>query len=161
MALADTRIETAYREHYDSVRSILRNRLDNEEDVAELTQETYLRVLRYRDCSPESLKHLLLRVAMNLAVSHRRQARQAKEHISLDEVELPQHAPSAEEVYEHRERLQRAVSAVECLPARCRKVFSLSRLGGVRHREIARRYGISLRLVERQITRAKAVINRG
>jgi DNA-directed RNA polymerase specialized sigma24 family protein len=53
------------------------------------------------------------------------------------------------------------VSAVECLPARCRKVFSLSRLGGVRHREIARRYGISLRLVERQITRAKAAINRG
>jgi RNA polymerase sigma-70 factor (ECF subfamily) len=47
------------------------------------------------------------------------------------------------------------------MPERCRKVFFLSRLDGVRHREIARRYGISLRLVEQQITRAKAAINRG
>jgi RNA polymerase sigma-70 factor (ECF subfamily) len=161
MVPAQAGIEAAYREHYDSVRRILRNRLDNEDDVAELAQETYLRVLRYRDCSSESLKHLLLRVAMNLAVSHRRQARQAKEHISLDDVELPQRAPSAEEVYEREERLERALSAVESLPARCRRVFFLSRLDGLRQRDIARRYGISLRLVEQQITRAKAAVNRG
>jgi RNA polymerase sigma-70 factor (ECF subfamily) len=161
MAPAQTRIEAAYREHYDSVRRVLRNRLDNEEDVAELTQETYLRVLRYSDHSSESLKHLLLRVAMNLAVSHRRQACQSKEHVSLDDVELPNSAPSAEEVYEHRERLQRASATLASLSERCRKVFFLSRLDGMRHREIARRYGISLRLVEQQITRAKAAINRG
>lgn len=145
-------------EHYDAVRNLLRRRLDNEDDVLELTQETYLRILRYRDCGSESLKRLLLRVAMNLAVSHRRQARQAKEHIPLDDTELPDGEPSAEEACESVERLERAVSAMESLPERCRKVFSLSRLDGVRHREIARRYGISLRLVEKHITRAKSAL---
>jgi RNA polymerase sigma-70 factor (ECF subfamily) len=159
MAPAQTRIEAAYREHYDSVRRVLRNRLDNEEDVAELAQETYLRVLRYRDCSSESLKHLLLRVAMNLAVSHRRQAR--LRDLPLDDFEPVDSGPTPEEVYERRERLQRASNTLSSLPERCRKVFFLSRLDGMRHREIARRCGISLRLVEQQITRAKAAINRG
>ena len=158
MDAGQARIEAAYREHYDAVRNLLRRRLDNEDDVAELTQEAYLRVLRYRDEDDESLKHLLLRVAMNLAVSYRRQACQAKEHIPLDDVELPGSEPSLEEAYERNERLEQAVSTVESLPARCRKVFTLSRLEGVRQRDIARRYGISLRLVEKQISRAKAAL---
>jgi RNA polymerase sigma-70 factor (ECF subfamily) len=159
MMPAQAGIEAAYREHYDSVRRVLRNRLDNEEDVAELTQEAYLRVLRYRDCSSESLKHLLLRVAMNLAVSHRRQAR--LRDLPLDDFEPVDTGPTPEEVYERRERLQRASATLASLPGRCRKVFFLSRLDGMRHREIARRCGISLSLVEKQITRAKAAINRG
>jgi RNA polymerase sigma-70 factor (ECF subfamily) len=153
-------IEAAYREHYDAVRNLLRRRLDNEDDVAELTQEAYLRVLRYRDCGEESLKRLLLRVAMNLAVSYRRQARHqpGREHVPLEDLELVHEGPSPEESLERDERLERAASAMESLPERCRKVFSLSRLDGMRHRDIARRYGISLRLVEKQITRAKAAL---
>ena len=161
MDLADARIETAYREHYDAVRNLLRRRLDNEDDVAELTQEAYLRVLRYRDEDEESLKHLLLRVAMNLAVSYRRQARNqpGREDVPLDDdMALAGESPSAAEIFENRERLERAVSTVESLPERCREVFTLSRLEGVRQRGIARRYGISLRLVEKQITQAKAAI---
>ena len=161
MDAGQARIETAYREHYDAVRNLLRRRLDNEDDVAELTQEAYLRVLRYRDEDDESLKHLLLRVAMNLAVSHRRQASQSREHVPLEnDLELAGEAPSAAEVFENRERLERAVSTVESLPERCRKIFLHNRLDGMRQRDIARRYGISLRLVEKQITRAKAAVNR-
>jgi RNA polymerase sigma-70 factor (ECF subfamily) len=156
MVPAQTRIEVAYREHYDSVRRVLRNRLDNEDDVAELAQETYLRVLRYSDHSSESLKHLLLRVAMNLAVSHRRQAR--LRDVPLDDFEPVDTGPTPEEVYERRERLQQASTKLASMSERCRKVFFLSRLDGVRHRDIARRYGISLRLVEKQITQAKGAI---
>ena len=161
MDAGQARIETAYREHYDAVRNLLRRRLDNEDDVAELTQEAYLRVLRYRDEDDESLKHLLLRVAMNLAVSYRRQPRNppGREDVPLDDdMELAGEAPSPAEIFEQRERLEGAVSTLESLPERCRNVFTLSRLEGVRQREIARRYGISLRLVEKQITRAKAAL---
>lgn len=154
------RIEAAYREHYDTVRNILRRRLDNEEDVADLTQEAYLRVLRYRNEGEESLKRLLFRIATNLAASHRRQARQARDHVSLDDLELVANNDgfSPEQAYERSERLGRAASTMESLSERCRKVFFLSRLDGVRHREIARRYGISLRLVEKQITQAKTAL---
>ena len=69
--------------------------------------------------------------------------------------------PSPEETYERNERLERAAAILESLPERCRKVFLRSRLDGLRQRDIARRYGISLRLVEKQITRAKAAIGRG
>jgi RNA polymerase sigma-70 factor (ECF subfamily) len=162
MAPAQTRIEAAYREHYDEVRNLLRRRLDNEDDVAELTQEAYLRILRYRDCGPDSIKHLLFRVAMNLAVSHRRRAcsHHERDHVPLHEVELTSRGLSAAEEVERDERLEQALSAVWQLPTRCREVFALSRLDGLRHRDIARRCGISLSLVEKQLTQAKAALAR-
>ncbi|WP_353252988.1 RNA polymerase sigma factor [Salinisphaera sp. PC39] len=153
-------IEAAYRDHSDAVRNLLRRRLDNEDDVAELTQEAYLRLLRYGDRGPESLKRLLFRVATNLAASHHRSSRVRHEHgrLSVDQMELPDGGPTAEEAYECDERLRMATSALWELPRHCRRVFELSRLDGVRHREIARRYGISLRLVEKHITRARTTL---
>ena len=160
MQAEQTAIETAYRDHSDAVRNLLRRRLDNEDDVAELTQEAYLRLLCYRDRGPEALKYLLFRLATNLAVSHRRSSRVRHEarHLCADAMELPDGGPSAEEACENDERLALAAAALRSLPGRCRRVFEQSRLDGVRHREIARRHGISLRLVEKHITRARATL---
>ena len=55
-------------EQREAVLRILRGRLSCEHEIADLAQEAFARVLRYRSCGMESLKFLLLRVTLNLVV---------------------------------------------------------------------------------------------
>lgn len=151
------RFDQLYRGHKEAVMRTLRARLSNEDDIAELMQEAYLRLLRYRHCGPDSLKYLLFRVALNLAVSHQRQAGLRKA-ISLDDVELAADELPIEDSLMHEQEVARVALAIQALPPRCRQMYVLSRLKGLRQREIARHCGISTRMVELHIARAQLLI---
>lgn len=152
------RFEASYREHRASVLRLLRGRVGNPEDAADLMQEAYLRILRYRDCGAASLKPLLLKTAMNLAASHRIRACSRMPHIPWDEVELVAQASSLDEDLDRDQRMQELLAAVAALPHRCREIFLLRLLHGLRQREIAERCGISTRRVEQQLARAQSLI---
>lgn len=152
------RFEASYLEHRATVMRVLRGRVGNAEDAADLMQEAYLRILRYRDCAATSLKPLLLRTALNLAASHRIRACSRMPHIPWDEVELVAQASSLDEDLDRDQRMQEVLTAVAALPDRCREIFLLRLLHGLRQREIAERCGISTRRVEQQLARAQALI---
>ena len=152
------RFDAAYREHRDAVMRLLRWRLGNDPDVIDLMQEAYLRILRYRDCSAESLKLLLFRTALNLATSHGIRACTRLTHVSLDDIEIAMDAPSLEEVAEGEQRMQQMMAVVSALPDRCRQVFVLRLIHGLRQREIAERCGISTRMVEQHLAKAQVFI---
>jgi DNA-directed RNA polymerase specialized sigma24 family protein len=133
---------------------MLRSRLASEEDAADLMQEAYLRLLRYRHCGADSLRFLLLRVAMNLVVSHRRQAAIRKQ-VLIDDLERKSDRglPGSRAT---------GVAGLDCsagaTSALSPNVYILSRVGGLRQREIAERCGISTRMVEHYIAKAKLLI---
>lgn len=151
------RFDAVYREHRDAVMRLLRRRLGQDEDVADLMQEAYLRILRYRDCSPQSLKFLLFRTALNLATSHGIRACARLAHLPLEDVELAD-ACSPEADVEASQRMQQMMTAANALPGRCRQVFLLRLIHGLRQQEIAQRCGISTRMVEQHLARAQRVI---
>lgn len=155
---ARARFELVYREHRNTVLGLLRRRLGDDPEIPDLMQEAYLRILRYRDCGPESLKLLLFRVALNLATSHGTGARRRLTHLPLDGLMIAMDAPSIEESAEGEQRMQQLFAAVGGLPDRCRQVFLLRLLHGLRQREIAERCGISTRRVEQHLHRAHALI---
>lgn len=101
-----TRFDAAYREHRDAVMRLLHWRLGNDPDIPDLMQEAYLRILRYRDCGAESLKLLLFRTALNLAMSHGIRACTRLMHVPLEDVELAVDAPSLEEEAESDQRMR-------------------------------------------------------
>ncbi len=152
------RFDAAYREHRESVLRLLRWRLGHDEDIADLMQEAYLRILRYRDCSPESLKLLLFRTALNLATSHGIRACTRMTHVPLEDVEIATDTPSLEDEAESDQRMQQMMAVVGALPDRCRQVFLLRLIHGLRQREIAERCGISTRMVEQHLARAQVLI---
>src|SRR3546814_3871686 len=49
---------------------------------------------------------------------------------------------------------------VNALPPRCRDIYLLSRVEGMPQRRIAETYGISVKAVEKQITRALSTLRR-
>jgi RNA polymerase sigma factor (sigma-70 family) len=146
-----------YRDQHEAVLRLLKTRLDNEQDAADLAQEAFLRMLRYRHCDARSLTFLLFRVALNLAVSHGRLSR-VRCDVSLGDRDFADNMPGLEEQLIREETLTRVSRAVQGLPERCRQAFTLSRIDGLRQHEIARRCGISRRMVEYHIAHAQAVI---
>jgi RNA polymerase sigma factor (sigma-70 family) len=152
------RFESAYREHREAVRGLLRGRLGDDPEIPDLMQEAYLRLFRYRDCSPESLKLLLFRTALNLGISHRTRACTRLPHLPLEDVDIAAESPSLEDEAEAGQRMQQMMAMVRQLPGRCREVFTLRLLHGLRQREIAERCGISTRMVEMHLSRAQALL---
>ncbi len=151
------RFDSLYREHKDAVIRMLRARLSNEDDVTEVMQESFLRLLRYRHCGPDSLKYLLFRVAMNLAVTYQRQAG-VRHAVSLEDCELVSDDLPADQRLVQEEEMTQVVMAIQSLPPRCRQMYVMSRLRGFRQREIAQHCGVSQRMVELHIAKAQALI---
>lgn len=150
--------EASYRQHRGTVMRLLRSRVNNQEDVADLTQEAYLRILRYRQCGPDSLKYLLIRTALNLAASHGLHARSCRAHVPLDGIDIASDAPSLDEALEDAQRWQRMMAAMHTLPIRSREIFLLWLIHGLRQREIAQRCGISTRRVEQHLARVRMLL---
>jgi RNA polymerase sigma-70 factor (ECF subfamily) len=76
---------------------------------------------------------------------------------SLDAVELVSDTPSPEREISAKQELELLRAAIEDLPPRCREVFLLSRVRRMTYPEIAAHCSISVKMVEKHISRALAV----
>jgi RNA polymerase sigma factor (sigma-70 family) len=122
-------------------------------DVDDVLQEAYCRL-----AALESSEHIdsgrayLFRTARNIVLEQARRSRIVRIENSL-EVEclnIPDGAPTPEQVVTGIRELQRVQRLIEALPTKCRRVFVLRRIHGVSQREIARMFGISENTVEMQ-----------
>lgn len=142
------------------LRRYMRRQFADRETAEDATQETFLHMLRYRQCSNAGeLRALLFRVAANVVADHRRQAhsRQRDRHCSMEHMELASPEPQPDRMLSDRQSLDCVKEAIRQLPPRCRQVFLLHRFEGHSYRDIARQLGISERTVENQIAHALAV----
>ena len=153
------------REHREALLRFLRQRTATEEDAQDAVQESMARLMRYQNGqSAEGLKALLYRIAVNVAHDQQRRAqrRHRGEHMPLDEAlhVLPSAEPPLDEQMATRQELAVIAGVIESLPSRCREIYVLSRIEGMKNAEIANFCGISLKAVEKQMTRAMAAIRR-
>ncbi len=152
-------IEQSFRQHKHALLRLIRRRVGNEDDAAEIVQEAYLRLMRYGgESDPGALRALLYRIAINLVGMRARDLKQRGGHeLPLDDLPLDSGAPSQEQQLIDRQRLELVLSAIRGLPEKCHQVFVLSRFHGMSYPEIAQRCGISVKMVEKQISKALTV----
>lgn len=144
-------------QHRLSLRHFLRKRLRSDEDVEDAVQETSLRLFNYQVRHEiESQAALLYHIAERVAIDFRRRAQshRADAHCSLEDVHLLSDAPLPEQLVSAEQDLTRLIDALERLSARCQDVFVLSRMEGLSYPQIARRCGISVKMVEKYMSRA-------
>jgi RNA polymerase sigma factor (sigma-70 family) len=128
------------------------------EDVAELVQETYFRVMRHTETMKfEAVaRSYLFHTATNVAREYyrRRFRRHANQHVDLGEADcVPDEvAPEKHAVLE--DALARLKVEVKEMPAELRDILILHRFQHRTHVEIAQLLGVSVRTVERRINRA-------
>lgn len=157
--------EEFLREQREGLLRFLMSRLSSEEDAQDAAQESLVRLARYRDREPpESWRPLLFRIASNVAIDQQRRAttHRAAAHVPYEQVlyAVPDSDPGPEEQLSRRQLIARMWEVVETLPPRCRDIYLLSRVEGLSQRSIAETYGISVKAVEKQMTRALSKLRR-
>lgn len=152
----DHSLNALYHEHRSWLEGWLRRRVGNAWDAADLSQDTFLRVL----CSAQKLDELreprayLLTVGKRLLSNfyNRRSLEQAYLHALA---QLPEDcAPSPEQRWLLLETLQALDELLDGLPAQVRRAFLWSQLHGLGYREIAERLEVSERTVKRYMAQA-------
>ena len=83
--------------------------------------------------------------------------RDKKKHLTLDAVW--EHEIITENTETETEELSKAIDAgIESLPEKCREVFELNRIEGLKYAQIAEKLGISIKTVEAQMSKALSVL---
>jgi RNA polymerase sigma-70 factor (ECF subfamily) len=138
-----------------------RRRVHDLAEAEDLAQEVFVRILRRGDVATiGDVRAYLFEVALSVLVDRTRRdkAHRKAEHQSFD---LDDHGAedfASDRIYLGKEALSRAAAALQELPDRTRIIFVLRRLEGMKYSEIARRLGISVSAVEKQMLRAMSYL---
>ncbi len=148
---------------YTTLRRRLEFFLGSKEGAADALQETWVRLETMADVGPvANADSYLLRMATNAVIDQRR-----REHreVYLDEEEI-EHLFEIEDELADPERIVAARRKVEALidilgglTPRRQEILLAARVDGQLNSEIAKRLGISLRLVERELSEALKYCN--
>ena len=141
-------LQHLFRRHARDIARSLRRHGLSAETAADITQDTFLRVLASapRDnTASHNPKAYLYQVARNLRINHQRRERLV-ETVELGEELLAQIAdpsPIPESVVFDRQRLRQVETALIELPERTRSAFELHRLGDMTIHQVAAHLGLS------------------
>ncbi|MEI2417934.1 RNA polymerase sigma factor [Orrella sp. JC864] len=96
----------------------------------------------------------LYRVASNIAIDRLRSEARLLSGEEADALLALREAPDTAEVVSAHRNIEAALRAMDKLTERQRQILEAVRMDGVSQRELAERYGISLRMVERELSKA-------
>lgn len=155
-------VALAYRAHRPRLLRFL-DRRAHVEDPEDIVQQAFTRYLSHEADGGARVGHpsgYLFRIARNLVIdlgkaSHRQSRDQ---HIALDAVELA--GPDQIAALEARDLLHRLEAVLLRMKPRTREIFLAHRIDGYSYGEIAARTGLSIKGVEKHMSRAIAYIDR-
>jgi RNA polymerase sigma factor (sigma-70 family) len=141
---------------YDDFKSRLRRRLGSEDVANDVLHETYLRVNRMEDTQNVAQPGAYLyRMALNVAADRRQADARLLTGSEIDEMlHMSDEALDPERVVGGQKEVQSLLDALYELPPRRRKIFIAARLEEAPHLEISQRFGISTRMVEKELKAA-------
>jgi len=155
----DANVDSFVRENQAELLNFFRHRLTQSQDAADLAQETWSRLMRYRqDQPPASLRSLLFTIARNVLKNHWRWSslHQIEQPTDFSALDVAYEQPGVERRWQARRYLEMLEATVAAMPDKRRTVFLLSRIEGLSNAEVAQRCGISVKMVEKHL--AKAIV---
>ena len=146
-------VTRAFLENTTFLHAFLRRFLRRQQDIEDVAQEAYLKAYSSElNRSIEHPKTYLFTIAKNIAINELSK----KNNKIVDYIEecntLPvTESATVESEIEAQQSLGAYCEAVAALPEKCRRVFLLRRVHGLKQQEIADSLGISLRTVEKHL----------
>lgn len=141
---------------YSVLREKLKRRLGSEDLADDALQETWLRLERGGDLGAiQSPNSYLFRVALNVAADRREaEKRRLNQEEILATLHMADDTLDPARIAEAHAEFEELGRALEELSPRRRAIFLMARVDEVAHDEIARRFGISARMVEKELRSA-------
>jgi RNA polymerase sigma-70 factor (ECF subfamily) len=151
----DMEFETLFREQFSPLCNLAYSVVKDTDVAKDTVQQVFLSLWQKRTeiNFHTSSKSYLCRAVVNTALNH---ISKEKKQIKLDEyVKEPSTEPIDHEISESNVSLEDKVrSAINELPPVCQKVFTLSRFSDLTNKEIASELDISVKAVEKHISKA-------
>lgn len=137
-------------------------------EAEDLTQDVFVRLLRREgELREPTADAYVFQIATNLLRDRARRDRShlAGHHVSIDTSDSAAGACTSADlgadcVLAAQEELRMALATLDELGERCRDIFLLYRVEGMKQKEIAALYGLSVRMVEKYIVKAAAHLAR-
>lgn len=148
------------KQSHNALIHFLQRKLRSPDDASDVAQEAYIRLMSYEGSkdvvSPSSL---LFRIAINVAndLGRAGKVRRVADHCDIDGLEFDSGVASPERMVSDCQQLDLLYKAIEQLPPKCQRVFLLSRVHNMTYAQIAEHCGISVKMVEKHISRALAI----
>lgn len=142
-----------FNEHYEFIRNYLFY-LSGEIEIAEdLAQDVFMKIWERKDSIDDrTVKPLLFKISRNLYFNlYKRNSVDLRFQNTIENQNENESPEFVLEMSEFNEQLQKAISN---LPEHCRTIFLMSRIDEMKYQEIADSFGISVKAVEKQISKA-------
>src|SRR3954462_3751249 len=151
--------EAIFRQWYAPLVATITALLRDRGPAEEVVQDVMLELWRRRESLTleQSLRAYLFQASRNRALNYLRRLRVELRGEPMITATMPTPEQADSEVRE-RELRMAIEKAIAGLPARCREVFELSRIQGLKYSEIPTALGISVKTVEAQMGKALRVM---
>ena len=153
--------KSVYLKYYERLCIYVLNYTQDRNLAEDIVQDTFLSLWTKRSTLrvDGSLNGYLYRLTYNKLVDvFRKNKKHDNELETLRNETLGDLMEDYEDVY--TKKLAQVEKAIDTLPPRCKEVFLLNKMDGMRYKEIADHLGISLKTVENQIGKALASIRK-
>lgn len=162
-SLAPVCLDTLYRNEAPRLLRFLSRRTASRDDARDLVNEIFCRMARLGAAGSLRLDRpqaYLCRIATNLLRDRAKQASRhmGASHVVADEGRLA--GIDQQRLLESRDMLTRVEAAMLKLRPKTREIFMAHRIDGLSYAEIAERTGLSVKGVEKQMSKAIAQIDR-
>lgn len=145
----------ALQPHEAELHAWLRNRFPSGLDFDDIVQEAFVSAWKaHEQGTLRSPKAFLFGAARNLALysMRSRKVRGYDNMVQIEDCDLLDDKTGVQETVVRNQELQILTLAIQSLPDRCRRIFTLRKVYGMTQREIAKKLDLSPRTVNAQIT---------
>jgi len=149
-------VEVLYLQHHSWLKSWLLRRLGQAADADDLTQDTFVRIIRSRSPVNELKQPLtyLATIANSLLVNRWRRLAVERAYAEALAAQPEHFELSPEERYLLIETLTEIDELLHGLSPRIREIFLLSQLDGLTYKQIAAQLGLSVNQVQKSMVKA-------
>ncbi len=126
------------------------------ETAEDSVQDVFARLTRITEGEVNNPEAYIFKIARHVLIDRSRRARVRSEglHDPIDDVQLESLEGGPARILEGRQALEHAAKALGELPERTRNIFLLNRLDGLTYTQLAARYALSVKVIEREMSTA-------
>jgi len=153
--------ELLFRKYYVRLCGFANKYFNDPEEAREVVQEVFTKIWEGReDIDPEeSLRAYLFKITQNICINKLRLKKVESKYIEIYKlVYVDNREVSPYESLIANELNDNITTALSKIPPKCRKIFDLSRVEGLKYSEIAVTLSISVKTVEAQISKALQIL---
>lgn len=155
-------IEELYNYYYPRLYNFSKAFLKLEDGIDDILQDVFLRIWQNRDKikTPSTFNSFIFTITRNLLLNElRSRLHNQKVKEKIGKLAIPTEYSLVEQ-REYDELKEKIEQAIEELPVRQKEIFTLSRIEGFSHREIAEKLHVSAKTIEFHIAKASAILRK-